>query len=254
MSWRLAVGLHLGRGGAVAWTPAALGDLVFWYDPNAEGYTADQAVASLTDRSGNGLDLSQGTGTARMTAKVGLQNGKTMVRGDGGDSIQRASVDLSAYTALTIMGVAGGIDLTTNRTLIAFGVVGTNAGSFEIRVDGTNGRVRATAHGNVGSSTWLVTAGVGSGYHVIEATMDFGAASGSEVTAWMDGVSTGSASASAENTGAFSSALTLSLGQRPPNTAGIVGDLGEWFMVGRVLTPDERAVARAQLKAKWGTA
>ena len=94
-------------GGGGAFSPLDLAALTGWWDfsdaPTVYEDTiatnpaeADDGVAYLGDKSGDGRHLTQGTAGSRPAWKAAIQNGLSIGRGDGGDILTRASVTGSA--------------------------------------------------------------------------------------------------------------------------------------------------------------
>lgn len=67
-----------------AFSPLTLSP-VLWLDASQEAYANDAAVTTWTDRSGNGLNAAQGTGTKQPVFKTNIINGKPALLFDGTD-------------------------------------------------------------------------------------------------------------------------------------------------------------------------
>lgn len=227
------------------------GALIGWYDASRLLLSDADAIATWPDLSGNGRDLAQGTAGSRPTFKTGIQNGLAVARFDGGDFINRATVNLSAYTAITILATCKATSFVASHAVFSFGTIGTTAGSIELRGLLTTGTLQVIGFGT-GTSIWTAPA-LGSAWHCVAGRIDFSAASGSEQLAWVDGDSTGSSGGDFNNTGAFSTNAVMTIGDRQSSSHQWLGDIGEVLVYGSALSNTNRLAVEAYLKAKWGT-
>jgi hypothetical protein len=105
----LGLGLMMGLGhnvaasggGGAAWTPASLTGLKFWGDANQQSESADAAVATFVDRSGNSNDFTQATGASQPLLRFASINGKKALEFD------RTNDYLSCATGLMNGATAG---------------------------------------------------------------------------------------------------------------------------------------------------
>lgn len=86
-----------------------------WYEANTESYVDNDAVGTLTDKSGNSRNLTQGTAGAKPTFKTSIVNGKSVYRFDGGDYATGAAISsFISNSAYTIMVVFKASSIGTN--------------------------------------------------------------------------------------------------------------------------------------------
>jgi hypothetical protein len=215
-----------------AFTPTDPSDLVVWYDASQNNEADDTALASITDRSGNGRHLTQATGSFQPLLKTNIANGKPVYRFDGTDDF-----------------VSAAFALVHPVTLFTVFKQRSNPGSNRRAVDGNaGGRLALLIEGT--SSVLYVFAGTGlnigtidtTNFHRVAAVFN-GASSSGQLNA---------ASAVSGDAGSDSSPGGVQW-SRDGSTFAAVG-IAEYFIYSRVLFASEIASARAYLKAKWGTA
>jgi hypothetical protein len=72
--------------------PTAIAGCKVWYDPMQEAYADNAAVSTMTDRSGNAYNATQGVGANQPTFKTNIKNGQSIYRFDGGDYTVAATI------------------------------------------------------------------------------------------------------------------------------------------------------------------
>lgn len=239
-------------GGAVGFDPRSLGNLALWLDATKlTGLNDGAAVTTWADASGNtGRDATQATGAKQPTYKTGIQNGKPVVRFDGGDCVQTPSVDFSGTSKLSIYVVASSSVSGVYQTLVelgstvsgvtdAFGIFKSSANVGEINIKG-----------DVGTNVWTTTAGI-TAMMYLSAVLDKTLSSG-EAAGWINGSGAGTQTSNSNNTNAFSNRI-LNIGARNnAATLPLTGDIAEVLIFTAAHTTTQRQQVEAYLAAKWG--
>src|SRR4051812_40492914 len=86
----------MGVGNPGAFDPLSLSPHV-WFKADSESYANNDAVGTVTDRSGNSRNATQATAAQKPTFKTGIQNGLPVYRFDGVDD----NMATAAWTALS---------------------------------------------------------------------------------------------------------------------------------------------------------
>ena len=115
------------RGGAAAFTPASIAGLRIWQDAaQITGLNDGDTVSSWSDSSGNGLALTQATGTKQPLYKTGIFGSQPAVLFDGVD-------DELVIASHSFSMTAGTLFVVYKATATSYGVVRVNndtAGSW----------------------------------------------------------------------------------------------------------------------------
>lgn len=144
-------------GPQVLWTPSILNPTASY----EESASSAGAVATLTDKTGNGWNLTQASSTLRPTIQTNILNGKSVITFDGGDFISSASnFTITGDLAVTILivyrktvanaGTAFGWGNTT--ALNAFGIYDDNSAISGVNYGGGNNYRFA----NKPVNTWMI--------------------------------------------------------------------------------------------------
>lgn len=235
--------------GGGAFTPLALSGLAAWFDATRStfqertGGSATTPAAADNDPVGSWLDLSgnarHATGPAdskRPVLKLGVKNGRSVVRFDGTDDI------LSTATGF----LDGAVDLTV--FLVS-----------RMRSAGVSGRTLADGTG--GGSNWLLGTFGGNATSFYDG--NFHESSGNAgSTNWFLNVARRDSTASnlftngAANTGATTTPGSgpngFAFGNRGDETEPRDADVAEVVAYSRALTTSERQAVESYLNSKWG--
>jgi hypothetical protein len=115
-------------GGSAAFSPLTISGLALWLDASdastlfqADNGTTPAAadadpVGYWGDKSGNGRHVTQSTAGSKGTLKTSIQNGRNIVRFDGGDVLTRASVTIAQPCTVFVVGAS-----TTNDGIVIGG-------------------------------------------------------------------------------------------------------------------------------------
>lgn len=229
------------------WTPASIAGLDLWLDASQLGLADGASVATFTDLSGNGRDLTQATSSARPTFRssgsvVTQPNGLPVVHFDGVD-------DFLANTAYSVASVpAGGTTvLVVTRSLSS----------------GVNSEVVTTRSGVAVNDGWLLRLSSG-GASVLAALIG-------SLNATVSGTTTSVHIAGLDRTGgsqrafingsngtAVSGTLTApatTLTQMGKQSSVISGQMyvAECIVYSSKLSDADRQTLESYLRAKWGT-
>lgn len=114
-----------------SWTPASLSNLAAWYDADQQTESADAAVATLTDRSGNSNHFTQATGANQPLLRYAAINGKKALDFDGAtDSMTCATGLLNGATAgafFAVVQLDADPPASGGPVVIGFDTTGTGA-------------------------------------------------------------------------------------------------------------------------------
>ena len=106
--------------GGGGYNPSDYGTVWGWYDATQEtAYSDTNSVPTLQDFSGNGRNVTQGTGTAQAIYNTSVQNGNSVFTFDGGDYYQPSSDqrDLAQVNTIVFVCSADLASPTTNQFL-----------------------------------------------------------------------------------------------------------------------------------------
>ena len=219
-------------GGAAAWSPASIAGLQLWLDASQiAGLNDGDAVATWSDRSGNGNNATQATASKRFTYQTGEINGLPIVRGDGIDDFFDVTtpLNLTDYTVFAVVKRAAG-----SQSVLA-GAEG--AGQSYMGIFTTFGATLQNENGSFAGNIASDPA--------VAALLRFSASSGN-ASFGLDGSDT-----------AFASAVTGSFrfGRIGSRASGqyFAGDLGEVVIYNTALGLVNRQLVESYLRTKWGT-
>lgn len=222
--------------GAPAWTPAQLGPaLIAWYFAPDIAQSDGSAVASWTDRSGNGRVAAQGTGANQPTYTTAMQNGLAVVRFDGTNHVLAVtSLGLAAQPYSVAAAVSFGGALSADERL------------WSSRTPTDNSLMRALSGGNFeiwGGGSVQGYAAATTGWHVHVAAWNGASSSGA-----LDGTNTALATP-----GAGAPTTGIHIGADSAGTGTLFsGDLGEMVWTNTALTLDDRQRLEGHLAWTWG--
>lgn len=239
-------------GQAGTFSPTDVGGLQLWFDADAISGLADgDSVSQWDDLSGTDRHATQATSSRQPTYKAGIQNGRPIVRFDGGDAIQTAATQVV------------GADGTWSAFAVARRTGGSGVGSIvhhdNTRTVATYVRVAQMLRSNSGSlesiafnssvSAFTDSAGAhGSGFFVGSAVH-----STTQIEAFVNGTSNGATSTSGTaevDTTHVALGAAVDGGQGP--TAFLTGDIAEVIIYDSALSSTDRASVESYLSAKWG--
>lgn len=255
MSIGLAIGLHLGRGGK-PFDPRSLGNLVLWLDATRISGLADAAaVAQWDDLSGLGNHAAQATSGKRPTFQsAGINSRPAVVFDATDDFLLTPTVALGGATGVTVFAVFTASGAATRVVCEASAAPASQTDAFQMyRATANNARARCV--GNVGTSEFASTStSVGnSAANAVTFSLDKTLASGSEAAVTVDGVATGAATSSANNTNGFGDHawyIGASVAGTTSFLSGRIAELAGW---NRKLTAGEIAQLATYARNKWGT-
>lgn len=234
-----------------AFSPSQISGLVSWHDASDAATlfedsagavpAADNAdvVGMWRDKSGNGYHVTQATTADKPTLRTNVQNGKSVVRGDGStDFMQNTSyADFgNNYTIFAVARYAVSADILQGMWEITNGAVNTGFSMYHEAAAnwrGGNG-AQSVVDGDLRDGNFRIHEGLGRG-------------SGSTLEYFLNGASQGTTAQSAN-------ANTLNtLGLFRINAANwfLVGDIAELIIYNRSLSADERTRVRSYLNTKW---
>lgn len=235
--------------GSGAFSPASLSGLALWFAARLEtGFNDDDAVATWTDRSGNGRNATQATGTKRPLYKTNIISGKPVLRFDSTDDCLTVSaIDFTGTNGLTLFVVTANITSATDRVIIESSAsFSANAGSFICYRD-TSNKVNTNLRGNVGSSLCVGTTNITSAATLISGVYDMSLAAASEAQLYINGVAEGVHTGSTNNTANFGN-YAINIGSRNNGASlPLGGDIAEIILYNRALTTTERQQVEAYL-------
>lgn len=237
--------------GSGAFSPASISGLALWFAAHLEtGFNDDDAVATWTDRSGNGRNATQATGTKRPLYKTNIISGKPVLRFDNTDDcLTTAAIDFSGTAGLTLFVVTVNITSATDRIIFeTSATAATNAGAIQL-FRATANTVSASHRGG-SSSSFTTTGTVTSAATVMSSIFDRSLAT-NEVTIWLNGSTAGTRVNNnqagnhgnhAANIGSRNNGASLPLG----------GDIAEIILYDTALSSDNRLLVERYLGAKYG--
>jgi hypothetical protein len=221
---------RVARVGGGVLTPASFSDLFAWYDATRETVADGTALATITDRSGNGRDLTQATGTSQPLLKTGIQSGRNVYRYDGSD-------DYSKWTGV----------FTGPATVLCAAKLRTITGANDTIYDGNDNTLRLFSNGGTG---WTIFVGAFCTLNVVPDTNFHsfcGVFNGASSSLRLDGTTSSTQDSGGLNFGG------ITFGARgSPGEYGAT-DIGEWFAYSGVLSAGDINALMGYLKSKWGT-
>jgi hypothetical protein len=218
------------------WTPADIAT-VGWYDASDTDTITDVAgaVSQWDDKSGNGNDVAQATGSAQPITGTRTQNGLNVLDFISGDTLTKAfSADLEQPFSVYVVGKFDR-DSGARMTLIA------NLGANTFYIAGGNPNTFLWTGGGTQPSFANDT-----GYHLFEATVD-----GNPSEFLVDGTSVGAINP----LGILSPLQGISIGSNQNGTGSesLDGTVGEVVIVPSNLSLTDRQKLEGYLAWKWGT-
>lgn len=224
--------------------PSQIASLIGWWKADAiTGLSDGQAVASWVDSSGTGKTATQATPALQPTYKVGILNGKPVVRFNHTNQTGLATPSFTHPGLYSLFAVANLTSVAANQNVIDADIVGPRQWQFKI-VDGTppafdlisfvNGSTAFTATENVSYGSWLLLEGIND-------------APGNQV--WVRGVAgTPASAAGTPNT----SAMAMTIGFTAFGPGGWVqGDIAEVIYYSTALSAADRARVENYLIGKY---
>lgn len=218
-------------------TPAFLGDLAIWLDATDTSTITQSggAVSQWNDKSGNGRNVAQGTGSKQPSFQSQARNNQNVIRFDGSsDALIRSTADAS-------------LDVDSRSVfIVSYQTVGTNEGvqfdvgfNYALSQQGTTG-----AWYGVVKRTFTCP---GVGVMWLASIID--TADGAPGIARVNGredITLGNQTTSSSSTGAFG------VGAVADGTSLFFnGDIGEILVYTRALTNPERKLVEQFLISKW---
>lgn len=207
-------------------SPAEISDLVGWWDASDAGTITESggAVSQWDDKSGNGLHVSQSTGTKKPTTGVATQNGLNVISFDSTDWLKK-----SGHTP--IMGSGGTLFFVFRKT----GTANAYESAPLTLTAGNN--PRPSDYWNTGSFGGLTSVRQNGatvvGYNVATSTtwsqVTFAVASGGSTTSQV-----------------------VTIASRDDEVTQLTGDIAEIVAYNRTLTVLERDAVETYLATKWG--
>ena len=223
--------------------PSDIAGLKAWYKADAiTGHSDGDAISSWSDSSGNGLNLSQASGTNQPLYKTNILNGQPVLRFDGSNdymnntSISGFSNAASIFLLQVVRGnqCGGSYELGVNS--------GVNTGISNIPWCGSTMYSRFSSPGG-GDTTWAFTPP-----YTDEISQVYSGSAHTSNT-WENGVSKSSRAANAT----FSTAPnTLTLGALTPTNYWLQDDIGEFILYNTAVSDSDRAQIESYIQNKYG--
>lgn len=235
LAWNLGARSPLDGGG---FAPTSLSGLVAWYDAAT---TSTGAVASWTDKSGNGNNATQGTGSAQPTCTANQLSGLNTLLFDGGDSLTLPS---------GLYSLANG-----DNTCFVVSKRNTETGSAEYDWSLTEGgsvrhysRFSATAGNNLYLNATVTTGGV---------SISGGTNTSYQIKSMFKSSTTlsiqiNNATATTNTNGANENGIDGGSIGALAGSGFLTGGIGEIIMYNRALTAAEIVSINRYLSGKWG--
>ena len=253
-SERAVINQYLSNKYGIAVTaPDNIADLELWLDGADRGTILEEdtvgKVSRWNDKSGNGNDATQGTGSAQPITNATTINGRNVLDFDGGDYLSKVlSVDITTTTlsAFVVASRAGPIASTSTLIGVADGEANDfdNVGSVDFFDEGALGAGFSTFNSGVKSTGAAINPGNDSPY-IVSTVFD-----GTNNTLYLNGV--------AETPVADSNTLdlhTIYVGTRFVSSAVISeynGSIAEILVYSKELTANEILEINTYLSNKWG--
>ena len=215
----------------------------WWLDARQVGGASGGAVATWSDRSGNGRTASQAAGARQPTIQHGVGGPVDVVRFDGGDCLRTAAIDLTTNVAVTLAAVAD------NRNgAFAAAIIVESSASFSLNVGAMLLAYSVTIlddvefghQGNVGSE-FKVTVAAQSGFRRLLMVSDFSQAAGSEVLPFANNSAPATVDVIAANTGTSHGNHIFNVGSRNDAASlGLTGDIAHVLLFRSALSAAQR--------------
>lgn len=230
--------------GSLPWTPNDI-ITVAWYDASDSGTITESggAVSSWADKSGNGYDLTQGSGSLQPTTGTRtIGDGLNVIDFDGSEALEALSLPIGTSGDVAVFMVAE-IDVVDNSNDSLFAM---NSATYDFQLSANDasqfyGRVQTAAASNLSLS-----GGPFAGPSIFN--LNFKRSDSSTLNAYIDGVSKGS-----NNSYLFALDATQDL-KCMENRGGsnkLDGCCGE-FIVMNDITDETRQKIEGYLAWKWG--
>lgn len=224
-------------GGAAAWSPASIPGLRIWQDAaQISGLNDGDAVSSWADSSGNGLALTQATGTKQPLYKTGIFGTRPAVLFDGVDDELVIASHTFGMTAGTLFAV---YKATTGN----YGVVRVNndtAGSYWRYVGDGNGYWGIFYTGRIEGYPAAMP-----GSNVGASVIDVSTSTVKEV--FVNGVSKGTSSVAFNTPDRVNMGGVVNVG-----SPRMTGYIAEWGMYDTALSGANLTALQSYLAAKYG--
>lgn len=234
------------------WTPANLSPLVWFDASDAASITSSGGAVSAWASQVGAYSAVQDAAAGKPTTGSTTINGLNVLAFDGGDVLSCAAVDLSAADAVTVW-VVGTVSGAGDR------IFAEHSPNFNSNVGwiiySASTRQVVYGHHRTAVSSYATTATISTTAKLMVGVGDMTLAT-SEALAYVDNTLSGSTVLNGNNATPFAS-QTLFIGARLSGVtavAGLIGNIAEIGVVGRVITSDERAALRTYSQTKWGTA
>lgn len=213
---------------------------------HVRGQVDGGATTTWHDLSGYGIHVSQATSTKRPLLKMGIINGRPVLRFDATDDCLTATFNLNGLTGLSVFVVGSSANDASDRVFVEHDTTFNASGDgFILYRVGVGQAPTFFISGNVGSSGWAHNTAVTTTPVVLAGVADRTLSTG-EAKIWRNG-SLGVTSAENNNTNTFGN-HTLNIGSR--NNGGslpLSGDIASVVIVGRAVFPGERNIMTAFL-------
>lgn len=238
--------------GGGAFDPRALGNLSLWLDATKHNAADGDAVTTWADLSGNGKDATQATAGKKPTYKTAIQNGKPVIRFDGGDGLAVPAIDLTGTPAVSLYMVASS-SAATDQVLFEFSDnKNSYTDAFLMYVLATSKVLEMGGTGDVGSANFRTTAVASAAMKVMTGVFDKSAGAGFEAFAWVNGDGAGTKPTTFNNTNALGNRASY-IGARNQASLFLTGDIAEVLLYRVAHTTAERQAVEGYLRQKWGT-
>lgn len=237
-------------GGSSAFSPNDIAGLRFWYDAESLGLSNGAGVATWTDQSVNGLDLTQATGANQPTYQTNVLNGLAVVDFDGtNDYVGRSTTSISPTTGWWTAFAVVQVDTVTGVHAVIGNDGATGSTDRMAQVLRFNGTAVESIAFNTTPTAFTdgagVTAATGTWY-ILTATR-----TADQVVAFVDGSSNGATGTSGTTAKGSNAPLRLGADIATP-TAFLDGRIAEAIGYSAVLTATERGDVESYLADKYG--
>lgn len=231
---------------AVIWTPAEL-SLALWLDAaDASTITLNgSTVSQWDDKSGNGRNATQATATYQPTYSVGVFNGMNALTLDGTDDFVAVNDYTSTNTQTFV--VCRTSDVTTRRHVTRKGL---STGFLEYSLRTENGVLNALSVAASAASASISGATINTSM-LLGHTWD-----GSEIRAWLNGVS---GNATALSGTQFNGTLRTRIGASFASDSDAsapaqawIGEIAEFIQLSSAISTSDRQKIEGYLAWKWG--
>ena len=227
--------------------PLAIPDLEMWLDASDTSTITDSSgsVSAWADKSGNGNNATQGTGSAQPTTGLNTANGKNVLNFDGGDTLEVGSGVYSIPSdENTLFIVSRCTDTSVQRRPF-------------VMTDGSNARYKMAyeTKAGVASATEVVfqvdsnldplgaqASGTSDNYQVLTGTFD-----GTNATT----VAINNDTEVSDTNGVAFTATNCFIGSQAGSAVFLIGDICEVVLYSRKLTTGEQNLIKAYLTNKW---